>query len=46
MNEIYLICDESGSKGFSDNDEQFDGDFGLFAGYFLNQSNIQKMKKI
>ena len=46
MNEIYLICDESGSKGFSDKDEMFEGEFGVFAGYFLNEKNFQQMLAI
>jgi hypothetical protein len=44
MSKIYLICDESGSKGFSDNAEKFEGEFGLFAGYFLTEDNIGEMK--
>ncbi|MFB9080171.1 hypothetical protein ACFFLS_12245 [Flavobacterium procerum] len=44
MNKIYLICDESGSKGFSDNKEKTVGEFGIFAGYFLNESNIESLK--
>lgn len=44
MSEIYLICDESGSKGFSDNTETFEGEFGLFAGYFLDSENFQSLK--
>lgn len=44
MNKLYLICDESGAKGFSDIDEQFEGEFGIFAGYFLTDKNYEKMK--
>ena len=39
MMKIYLICDEAGSKGFSTNKEKEEGEFGLFAGYFLSESN-------
>lgn len=43
MSKIFLICDESGAKGFSDNQEQHDGQFGIMAGYFLNDSNKDEL---
>ncbi len=46
MIKTYLICDESGAKGFSDNDEKFEGEFGIFAGYFLTEENFEKMKPL
>lgn len=44
MNKVYLICDESKSKGFSDNDETFEGEFGVFAGYLLDNENFGKIE--
>lgn len=44
MKKTYLICDESGAKGFSDNDEKFEGEFGIFAGYLVTEENFEKMK--
>ncbi len=44
MKKTYLICDESGAKGFSDNNEKFEGEFGIFAGYLLTDENFEQMK--
>lgn len=44
MKKLYLICDESGAKGFSDNKEQSHGEFGIFAGYLIDESKIENSK--
>lgn len=35
MNEIFLVLDESGAKGYSNNPESEDGELGVMAGYLL-----------
>lgn len=49
MNENSINCifviDESGSLGYSKNQEKFEGEFGLVAGYFLPFSTVQKANK-
>ena len=46
MPEINYTCifviDESGSLGYAQNQEQFEGEFGLVAGYFLPFPTVQK----
>jgi hypothetical protein len=44
MYKLYFICDESGSKGFADNQEKFAGEYGVFAGYFLTDKNYNTLK--
>ncbi len=44
MDKLYFICDESGSKGFADNEERFEGEYGVFAGYFLTDKNYENLK--
>lgn len=45
MEKIYLIIDESGAKGYSDNQEQELGELGLILGYLIPESHIQKVKE-
>jgi hypothetical protein len=45
MDKLYFICDESGSKGFAENEEKFEGEYGVFAGYFLTDENYENLKK-
>lgn len=35
MDEIFLVLDESGAKGYSNNPESEDGELGVMAGYHL-----------
>ena len=42
---MILICDESGSKGFSDNKEKKPGEFGVFAGFMITNDQIEKVEK-
>lgn len=46
MAKLYLICDESGSKGFAHNQETFEGEFGVFAGYLLKENDYDRLKRI
>jgi hypothetical protein len=32
---VYLVCDESGAKGYADSPEQYPGETGVFAGYLI-----------
>lgn len=38
--KIVLACDESGAKGYSDRDEAFDGEVGVFAGIMVPDSHL------
>jgi len=44
MSKLYLICDESEAKGFADNQEKFEGEFGVFAGYLLTDENYMRIE--
>lgn len=43
--KVYLICDESGAKGYSSVSEKYPGETGVFAGFFVNESNLENIKK-
>lgn len=38
--KIILACDESGAKGYADQDEQFPGQVGVFAGLFVPEERL------
>ncbi|HEY0312294.1 MAG TPA: hypothetical protein VGC56_07330 [Allosphingosinicella sp.] len=38
--KIILACDESGAKGYADQDEQFPGQVGVFAGVFVPEERL------
>lgn len=38
--KIILACDESGAKGYADQDEQFPGQVGVFAGLFVPEEML------
>ncbi|HIS53510.1 TPA: hypothetical protein IAA82_00985 [Candidatus Galligastranaerophilus gallistercoris] len=42
--KIYLICDESGCKGFSDKLTDTNQDIGVFAGYSIPEDKIEDFK--
>lgn len=42
MDEIFLVLDESGAKGYSNNPESEDGELGVMAGYLLPISHADK----
>jgi hypothetical protein len=48
--KVYLICDESGAKGYSDKKEQYLGETGVFAGFLVTEDKIDyvrdELKKI
>ena len=39
--DVYLICDESGAKGYSDVSEAYPGETGVFAGYLVKRHGCQ-----
>ncbi|WP_066663325.1 MULTISPECIES: hypothetical protein [unclassified Sphingomonas] len=39
--KIILACDESGAKGYADQDEQFPGQVGVFAGLFVPEEKLR-----
>lgn len=45
MEKIYLIIDESGAKGYSNNQEQELAELGLILGYLIPESHIKKVKE-
>ncbi len=38
---VYLICDESGAKGYADIPEQYPGETGVFAGFFITEPQFE-----
>ncbi len=45
MEEIVFVLDESGAKGYSDNTENTQGEFGAMAGYFILEKQLISVKK-
>ena len=41
---IYLICDESGGKGYADISESYPGETGVFAGYLLPAEHVEQVR--
>lgn len=44
-NELYLVLDESLAKGTASREENFDGELGVIAGYFVRGKNIQQTRQ-
>lgn len=44
MKKLYLILDESGSKGYSHNIEKEVGEFGISSGYIVEESSINELR--
>ena len=44
MEEIYLVIDESGAKGYSDNVESFEGEIGLMAGFIVPSAALKEIR--
>lgn len=44
MENVFLIIDESGAKGYSDKQEQSQGEFGLMVGYLVPEDDIKRVK--
>lgn len=44
MEKVYLICDESGAKGYSDKEEVFSGEVGVMAGYLLFENQLNSFQ--
>ncbi|MFH1236656.1 MAG: hypothetical protein V1685_07060, partial [Parcubacteria group bacterium] len=42
--DVYLICDESGAKGYSDVSEVYPGETGVFAGYLVDQNQLPMIR--
>lgn len=39
----YLVCDESGAKGYADSPEQYPGETGIFAGYLIPETLLAEV---
>jgi hypothetical protein len=46
MIKVYLIIDESGAKGYSNNKEKIECEFGVMAGYLIKENAIQEVKSL
>jgi len=42
--KVYLICDESGAKGYSDKQENYPGEIGVMAGFIVSLKKIDKIR--
>jgi hypothetical protein len=45
MNKLNVFIDESGAKGYSDNKEHYEGEFGIVAGIFIEEMHLKKIKE-
>jgi len=43
MKTIYLICDESEAKGYSDKQEKYPGEVGVMAGFVFPEKHLNKL---
>jgi len=43
--KMYLVCDESGAKGYSDKTEKYEGETGVFAGIFIPEDKIKSIRE-
>lgn len=43
--KVILACDESGAKGYADQDEQYPGEVGVFAGLFVSDEALQRAEQ-
>ncbi|OUD14270.1 hypothetical protein [Thioflexithrix psekupsensis] len=43
--KIYLVCDESGAKGYSNKTEKYEGETGVFAGVFIPENKIEDIRE-
>lgn len=43
MSTVYIFCDESGAKGYSDRTESFPGEVGVFAGILVTAEMLPKI---
>ena len=44
MGKVFLYCDESGAKGYADNDETELGEVGVFAGILVPEEILATVK--
>jgi hypothetical protein len=46
MSKIFFYCDESGAKGYADNEESYPGETGVYAGIMIPEELIESTKKV
>ncbi|MCR3946178.1 MULTISPECIES: hypothetical protein [Aeromonas] len=46
MDNMILVLDESGAKGYATNDEKYDGEVGVMAGYVYTEEEILDIKRM
>ncbi|EHJ9990391.1 TPA: hypothetical protein NG570_004368 [Vibrio parahaemolyticus] len=46
MDNMVLVLDESGAKGYAKNDEKFDGEVGVMAGYLYTEQEIADIERM
>ena len=44
MTTMYLICDESGAKGYSDKEEKYLGEIGVMAGFAFSEKDLNEIR--
>jgi len=45
MTKVFLYCDESGAKGYANQDETYPGEVGVFAGIMIPEECITTVKR-
>ena len=43
VTKVIFACDESGAKGYSDQNESYDGEVGVFAGLLLDSAQLDRI---
>jgi len=46
MTKVFLYCDESGAKGYADQDESYPGEVGVFAGIMVPEECLATVKPV
>jgi len=44
MTKVFLYCDESGAKGYANQDESYPGEIGVFAGIMVPEEYLENVK--
>ena len=46
MTKVFFYCDESGAKGYADQDESYPGEIGVFAGIMIPEERIDAVRRV
>ena len=46
MTKVFLYCDESGAKGYANQNEAYPGEIGVFAGIMVPEERLEPVKLV